>query len=486
MTGTQTIIDLNKKQEEFLLSTAKTRLFLGGRGSGKSFALGVSILDKAIRMPKSSGVLASTTYNQILTKTMKSVQKAWQTMGYVKNVHYVVGKVPPKHFKLPLNCPEKWHNVITFYWGSTVELLSLDRPDLARGGSYDFIEIDEAALLKMTDWTKILLPSIRDNLSVFGHCPFHQQASFYTSIPWKPSGYWILEFEEKQKLQPKKYKVVEADAYDNLHVLGAEGIERMRESMEYLEFQIEVMNKRIRKVKNAFYNKFDADKHSYRPQYIYDNKADEGIAVVARNDVNKDTFIDASFDFGGWINCATVWQQKKRVEQCISEHYEKGDDTLKELVYGICETYKDQRVKHVRVWGEPRGWDKRPDGPPLFHNVKKYFQDKGWRVHIAVPPGYKTEYQINRRQYMNDVFDEDRPDMPVVRFNEETCKNTIIVLQTVMAKDNGEKDKSKEKDRDYPQEHAPHLSDTVDYYIIHKYSQNLTTKMEEMETMDIR
>ena len=486
----QPIVKLNRKQEIFLYCAVKTRLFLGGRGSGKSFALGLSILDKAIMMPRSRGALASTTYNQIQTKTFGAISKAWEELGYIKDVHYVVGKTPPKHFALPYNAPTKWQNIITFYWGSCVDMISLDRPDLARGGSYDYIEIDEAALLKKTDWTKILLPSIRDNRNKFGNCPFHQQASFYTSIPWKPSGYWILDFEDKHKfeeehkIRPKKYFCVESNAYDNIHILGEEGIERMREELDYLEFQIEVMNKRIRKVKNAFYNKFDADHHTYRPRYHYDDKGEDGIMSLGSNDVDSNKFLEMSFDFGGWINSCTIWQERKGTEYCVDEFYRKGDNTLKDLVNDICAAYKHHNTKQVRVWGEPRGHDKQPDGPTLFQSIKSYFALNGWQVEVKAPQGYKTEKHKNRREFMNDIFDEQRKDLPRIRFNEDKCKNTIIVMQTVVATTKGDKDKTGERDRERNQEHEPHLSDTVDYYIGIKYGKrNYEDEYDDAELM---
>lgn len=479
-------VKLNRKQQIFLLSFAKIRLFLGGRGSGKSFALGISILDKAIRMPRSRGALASTTYNQILTKTFGSVQKAWNEMGYYKNVHYVVGKRPPSHWGTPYNSPEKWNNVVTFYWGSCIDLISLDRPDLARGGSFDYLEIDEAALLKKTDWTKILLPSVRDNRNKFGHIPFHQQKSFYTSIPWKPSGYWILDFEEKAALDPKKYCVVEANAYDNIHILGEDNIKEMEDEMEYLEFQIEVMNKRIKKVKNAFYTKFNPDYHVYRPKYWYGD-GEDGDMVMGANDVDKNKFLEFSFEFGGWINCAAAFQYKNGTEYCLKEFYKKGDDTLRELVNDICTTYKSHKTKTARIWGEPRGHDKRPDGPPLFESVKRYFNANGWQVEVVVPPGYKTDAHVDRRQFMNEVLEEERPDLPKLRFNEDECKNMIIVMQTVVANEKGQKIKTMEKDRDYPQEHAPHFSDLTDYYMILKYSsKSLFNGGSMSDSIDIR
>jgi hypothetical protein len=458
-------LTLNPKQGLFLGMLQAIRLFLAGRGSGKSFTMAVSIIFKMIRMPRSKGAIAAATYNQLLTKIMDSLKEAWNMMGFKEDIHYVIGKQPPKHFKRPIKSPEKWTNTITFYWGSCAEFISLDKPDLVRGGSFDWMEIDEAALLDKTDWTRILLPTLRGNKEIFKSI-LHYQASFYTSIPWKPSGYWILELEEKAKVNKKRYGFVEANAYDNIEILTQERIDIMREEMDFLEFQIEVMNMRIKKGKNAFYGKFEPNQHTYTPQYIY-TEVENGYKSESL-DIDKDAFLEISFDFGKF-NCCTVWQQKGKHERCLREYYKKGSNTLVDLVNEICKDLGSQRAKFVRIWGEPRGHNAEAASPSMYDVLETHFQLNGWKTKVVTPKGYRTDKHEPRGEMLNDMLEGTRKDLPTVSFNSESCKNTIIVMQTTEKDEKGKKDKRKEKNESFPQEHAPHFSDTVDYYLFFKY-----------------
>lgn len=462
---------LNLKQTIFLNNPAPKRLLLGGRGSSKTFSIGISSLDKAIRMPRSKGAIVSSTFYQLHSKTMSSIKKAWASLGYIENVHYVVKRQPKKGWKTAHIPPDDYKHCISFYWGSCIELVSMQIPDNARGGSYDWYEIDEAALLEKEDYDTILIPALRGNKEYFYGIVGWQQISLYTSIPRKPKGYWVFEIEEKAKALPHKYCFVEMNAYDNIHVLGIEGIERMKEEMDFFEFEVEVMNKRIKKAKTPFYPKFDPDKQSYLPRI-----GDTGEDL----DVNKDELLEISVDFGGNFNCMTIWQGKKKVERCIGELYVKGEDMLKELCNRFNDKHKEHKHKVVNVWGEPRGHDRRSDGKTLYDTIDRYLTELGWYVTIKTPRG-RTPKHENRRESINEMFEhtsigKSRGDLPFVFFNELEATYTITTLQTTESNPDGTKNKSAEKNASVEQETATHLTDTVDYYLYFKYQSKFKKK----------
>ena len=74
-----------------------------------------------------------------------------------------------------------------------------------------------------------------------------------------------------------------------------------------------------------------------------------------------------------------------------------------------------------------------------------------------------------RNYFMNEVLSETYPSLPMVWYNDATCKDDIIAMQVTAVRDDYQKDKSKESDRAFPQEHAPHFTDTTDYYIMQKH-----------------
>lgn len=453
-------------------------MFLGGRGSGKTTTESFEQYDCMVQMPRSRGFLASSTYGQLLTSTLPAVEAKWAEFGLIEGEDYVIGKKPPAEFIKSLDEPRKYENVISFANGRRIQLMSMDRPDTQRGGSYTDGAVDEAALVDHDHVAKVLIPSLRGFIREFRSYR-RGQIRLYTSIPWKPSGYWTLEYEEKAKKQPLLYNFTEGNAMDNVHILGEDYIERLRSELPYLEFLIEVMNERIRKIPDAFYHNFDADKHTYTGRYLY-GEGGRGIEVVALKDEHyrEDDAIDLSFDFSGYFNCATAWQSNLRVvdnsrritEHCLHQFSVKSQEgKTNELVDKICTHYLKHKTKAVRLYGEPRGHDPRPDNPKtLFQQIADRFRANGWIVEIRVRNGQVKPHH-ERCIYMNDVLEENNPLLPMLRFNDLACKDVIIAMQVTATTNGYQKDKKSEKDRAFPQEQAPHFTDTVDYFLMQKY-----------------
>lgn len=430
-------------------------------------------------MPRSKGFLSSTTYNQLLTKTLPAVTSKWSEMGLVEGEDYVIGTTPPRDWEKCFEEPRKYENIISFSNGRRTELLSMDRPDLARGGSYTDGAVDEAALVPREHITRVLQPSLRLGLVHFGGHWLHKNLRLYTSIPWKPSGYYILDYEEKAKADPSRYAFIESNAYDNIDVLGLDYIKMLEAELPYLEFLVEVMNMRVKKVRDAFYHKFDADKHTYTVRYLY-GEGERGIVTngIADTHYKPDEALDFSFDFSGWFNCAIAFQEglhregntRRSIEYALHQFYVKQQDgKVGELVDKICAHYVNHKFKVARLWGEPRGHDPKPDTPEtLFQQIQGRFLRNGWKVEIRVKPGLAKAHK-ERNYYMNDVLAEATPSLPGLRLNEATCKDAIIAMQITSVRGDYQKDKSNETDRDFPQEQATHFTDLIDYYLMQKH-----------------
>jgi len=145
-----------------LLNTAPYNTLIAGRGFSKSFTNGLKQARKVALMPRSVGLFTSPTYSMIYTKTLIPMKAAWeQHMGYVEGIHYVVGKVPPKHFDKPYHKPHRYENAVTFWNGRTIIFGSFDRPSLISGGSYDDCDNDEAYLVDKEDYDNYVIPTLR-------------------------------------------------------------------------------------------------------------------------------------------------------------------------------------------------------------------------------------------------------------------------------------------------------------------------------------
>jgi hypothetical protein len=462
----------NAKQLAFFRAPQKIRTLLWGRGTGKSTAIaGINRL-KMGHLARAKVFFSSTTYSQILTKTLPPIEAKWQEFGFVEDLHYVVGRKPPKGFAKPYSPPKKYENVITFFNGYTIEFLSLDRPDLARGGSYDGGEIDEAALVKQEHFTKVLLASVRGNRHRFNH-HLHQNVNLYTSQPWKPSGYWILEYEEKARAFPHDYYFSRANYKDNIAILGEDWVETMRREMGYLTFLMEVENEQLTKVEGGFYHWLDEEKHCYTPSYAY-HLGQRGILVSGPKDCRPEELLELSFDFGGWFNCVTIYQEDLRagVERMIDSLHVEGDEKVNDLVDQFTERYQHHQFKYVRVYGEPRGHDRRSTGDTIYTSIRKRLVKAGWEVDVRVQPG-RTNNHLERYNFMETIGEEATPTLPKLRINQDNCKDVIIAMQLTEINEKFQKVKKAERDRNYPQQHAPHYTDTVDYYLVQKHAWKL-------------
>lgn len=451
-------------------------VLMAGRGLGKTSMIGPFTYTMAATMPRAKTFFASTTYNQLMTKTLPVVQKMWDNHGLKEYIpghqmgHYIIGKKPPKNWAKPYEVPRKYTNVITFFNGYTIELLSMDRPDLARGGSYDGGDIDEAALVSKDTIDKILIPSIRGRLRQFGHIDLHGQLRMYTTVPWQSDGAYIFDYEEKAKAMPDKYGFLEASTLDNVDIIGEDRIEFMRQEMDPLTFAVECENRRFAKTKDPFYNAFDDAYHIYKPKYIY-QEGESGIQAVGTQAINDSAGFDLSFDFSGWFKCLTVWQSRANVGYCIDALHVYEDKNIDALVRKFCHKYRKTKVKHANIYGEFHGLDKRAEGETLFERVARILAAEGWSSELYVhEPALSHE---SRYEAVNEFFSETNDALPQIRFNVENCKPVLIALNSAKLDYKMRKDKKDEKNRSFNQAHATHYTDTVDYYLIQKYGHRL-------------
>ena len=95
----ETDILLNPAQLMIELSIQRIKMLQMGRGGGKSFAAAIEIKNVINDMPKSKNFIVTGTFQQALTMTLPSTVKALQILGLVKNLHFFVGRYPPKAWK---------------------------------------------------------------------------------------------------------------------------------------------------------------------------------------------------------------------------------------------------------------------------------------------------------------------------------------------------------------------------------------------------
>jgi len=473
---------INDAQIDFISSIADFNVNVWGRGTGKTTVLGIQHYRRHLALPGAKFFLTAPTYKNILNNCLPPIEDFWRSVGLeeydwkAKRGHYVIGQKPPSHFEKPFKAPKHFEHIITFYNGYTVEMMSMDRPSPNRGGSFDGGDADELALIKKDYLEQNMIPMIRGNTERFGEShPLHGKFSGFTSMPWLASGQYVLDYEDKAKEDPATFHYSEATAECNLRVLGKDWIKKQEKFLSPEVFDIEIMNQRRKSAESMFYHSFSESKHVYIPSISYrDDPVGRGIMVDQSSDYNPEQLIDVTFDFGGWFTCALLFQQTherkdstRTTERMIDSFFVQKGGSAENVVDMIVERYRGQRIKYVRLWGEPRANDPTAHGRTLYQVVEARFRSHGWMTEVKVFVSQAHSHD-QRFAYMNDMLAENK-NLPKLRCNRDTCKAPIMAIQFAERTHDLKKDKSKEKDRAFDQRHATHFTDALDYYFMQKH-----------------
>jgi hypothetical protein len=469
---------VNAKQREFLSARQLRRTYVGGRGSGKTSVAGHQTRMEMNFLPRAKFFLAGLTYNQLMTNTVPAMENAWQAHGLREYDpksgygHYVIGKRPPTDWFKPYNPPRNYENVITTINGYTIQMLSMDRPETARGGSYDGGHMDESALLKQEHVNKILRPMIRGNIYRFSH-HLHQTLCDYTSVPWLPSGQWVFDTEELAKEKPEEYFFLESNAYDNIDVLGEKYLSNLRAGMSQLEWDVEVMNERITKLPNSFYPSLNEEKHGVWKTYSYQHDEETGLTLPTATDRLNKKPIESSWDFNAAFTSMILCQEVGNEFRCLDALWVKQSEqgVLEALITKFCDAYADHGHKHLIIYGDRNGNNKHILSNKTYYQIiQEKLTERGWSSQVMVE-GLDPDHRL-KHIAINELLAETNPRLPVIRINRNKCKYLIISMQRAPINPDWTKNKNSEKSTSLPQEQATHLSDCFDNIVYRKYGKH--------------
>ncbi|MEM7297618.1 MAG: terminase family protein [Bacteroidota bacterium] len=467
---------VNEKQDQFLKANQRIKVFQAGRGTGKTTVMADEVYDDYAAMPKAKNFLLGKTFGQVYTKFLPELISRWEEYGLKEHTslsdpgHYVICKRPPDWYQKPYKIPKKFDNIVTFINGFSLELLSFDRPDLGRGGSYDGGYIDEAGLIDYTVFTQTILPLLRGNKHLFKH-PRRFALRVFSSMPWKESGKWVVrQMRQLAKNEPSKYFFLQSSARDNIEVLGQEYFDDMKGLMDPLTYAVEIENEEISKIPNSFYIYLDESIHVLDESYDYNYDDSKKWSVKLQKEIDPDKEIDASFDFNSKFTSCSLWQDHCEELRAVGVQWVKYD-LIENLVDQICNTLSSHPTKHVRIFGGKDGHtvQKQINQYSMFERIQKRFNERGWNADVKAnistsDIGFKLRHSV-----VNNILKEEDPSLPRVRFCY-VARQLYVSMSMAPVKDDFDKDKSSELDEDIAQEYATHLSDTFDNYIVPKCS----------------
>lgn len=453
----------HSKQIEFTQAPQRVKCAVAPRGWGKSTLLALITYEWMRLMPRGKVFLSSTTFDQIENNVLPVMREKWLELGLKEDLHYVVGKKPPDRWHKPYKPPKKYDRIITFFNGFTIVLLSAERMNARRGGSYDAGIVDEAAFVKFAAFRSVFSASIRGNLGRFPKS-VHRSLIVLTSRPRTHEQQWVYIFRELAKKKPETVLYMEGGGYDNLAALGKEWYDEQRDNMGEVEFLIEVLNQDVTELPNGFYNKYKPHVHEYTPTYDVRGRM---------TDIDTNALLEVSLDYGGWFSCLLVFQEHWELNQeRLKRRYWIKTENIEQLVDDFCKDNEAHGFKYVRLWGEPRMWDKTAKGK-IATTVVNRFEQNGWACDIMTPMGYRTELHKVQYQFMLKVLEHRDDSLPSLLINRDACSDTISAIKLADVMPDMTLNKSAEKMRDFPQENATHQPQGLNYYFLQKHGHKI-------------
>ena len=449
-------------QKAFLEAKQKIVVWIGGRGTGKTTIAGVRNYLMAQEMPRSNGIMIGSTLTRLLTKELPPRTEFWKKkLGLIEVTkqqpqgHFIVGQKPPKYFTMPDRKPESWETVVSFVNGSIIELVSMRAIENARGGNYDWGEVTEGTTIRRDDFFRVLYPTVRGMAHRY-KSHYYLSWCFTSNMPWDAAAMWLPDMSIEAKEKPSEIFYQESTIYDAEAIYGIEYIEQLKARINKINpliWQVEYMNKRLDKVRNAFYSALNKI-HFY-------NQAEDGYDPF----YNPDEPLKLSFDFGKSFNSCTAWQSHDRLLACIKEFFVQGNQLIDDVVMHLLEFYALHSNRHCEIYGDATGnvipYD---ENRTLFEYIQTVLQSNHFTTEL------KTQYKKNpehllKQQHINKLLREDDIRLPYVRINADACPYTIKSMKNSPLTEKFKKDKSSEKNTHITPELATHLSDTADYFL---------------------
>lgn len=445
-------IYFNNPQQEIMYTGAHTTVVAGGRRVGKTHGINAPYLLRMVQhMPGSSGGIVAATFQQALTKTLPSTLAALSDLGYYRDIHYVVGKRPPKHLNFakpkggePADCS----HVVWFYNGTIAYIISLDVQGSANSLTLDWLLVDEAKFIKFEKLKEEVLPANGGTKRYFGNHPMHHAMMITSDMPTTKSGSWFLNYEDKMdedlikgiqgtvfeiwrikqeiikkgintynsrrlyelrqklaKLQSVAVFYREISTIENIQILGEKYIRQMKRDLPPLVFQTSILCRKVEKLKDGFYPSLSSLLHyytAYNNTYLVDlagealNKPDT-LDCRQDGDMNDKDPLLVAFDYNANINWLVVGQTDGMRLKTINSFFVKYHRKLRELVQDFCNYYRFKSNKTVVYYYNTTalGSNYAVSDQDFSCVVTDEFEKQGWkviRVFMGVPLKHHEKY----------------------------------------------------------------------------------------------
>ena len=399
----------NKPQRLTQLIGANISVIVAGRRTGKTDSIAAPfVLRNMQRMPGSTGGIVVPTFKHGLTNTLPGLFAAWKRWGFIRGVHYVIGRKPPKTFAKPIIEPAEYEHVISFYNGSCAVIISQDRPGSSNSLTLSWLLIDEAKFIDYNRLKEETLPANGGIKSHFGKHSCNHSILILSDMPQTQKGSWFLHYKDKMDVEvirgiegliydiwklKERIKAIkkagqdipkamlyqlrhkdkqlnqlrsvatyykEYSSIENLQLLGENYIRQMKRDLTPLTFQTSILCQRIGIAKDGFYSsmrekhKYDASNFEYLDQVaqsFYAENDGQGFGgeldCRADRDCNPLAPICIGMDYNANINWIVAGQPSGRRLNVLKSFYVKFERKLPALIDDFCSYYQFHQNKTV-------------------------------------------------------------------------------------------------------------------------------------------
>lgn len=477
-------IKLNIAQMYAVMAMQKNISLELGRGTGKSTILAWYVRQAVETLPRATGILVGSSYVQILSRTWPSTKEGLEMFGLYEDMHYVVGRNGKKlGFKPPFQAPNKWHNVIHFYSGFILVLVSLEDPNSGRGLNSYIVIGDEATLFdpkrlfdNVSSTNRATKPQFKDN-------PLLNAEIYASSTAMTAEGRWFTDLEKNAESYPDNYFHLRANALVNAMNLSKDWFARMKERASSItQYNAEILNIRPQVTEKSFYPQISPKKHYYTQK-----NGDIGVGLVNAfgdkigascyydKDINPLVPIIISTDWGASINSMTVSQEIDGEYRIVKEFWVKSPKILDDLfIDEFLPYFKRHQNKTIEFYYDRNG-NSRVANSRLTYSEQavNILKKNGWKVKIKTPETLDPSHMAKFRVVNALLRHSGELGWPRILINRLNCPDTIISLENAPAKEGTkgiQKDKKSERSKTLQQQFATHLSDTVDLPLYWKYA----------------
>ena len=518
----------NKPQRLTQLIGANISVIVAGRRTGKTDSIAAPfVLRNMQRMPGSTGGIVVPTFKHGLTNTLPGLFAAWKRWGFIRGVHYVIGRKPPKTFAKAIIEPAEYEHVISFYNGSCAVIISQDRPGSSNSLTLSWLLIDEAKFIDYNRLKDETLPANGGIKSHFGRHSCNHSILILSDMPQTQKGSWFLHYKDKMDEEviqcieglvydiwrlKKKMKAMKASgqevprawfyqlrhkdkqlnqlrsvatyykeysSIENLQLLGENYIRQMKRDLTPLTFQTSILCQRIGIAKDGFYSsmrekhKYDASNFEYLDEiaqsfYKEDNASptmNGELDCRADRDCNPLAPICIGMDYNANINWIVAGQPSGRRLNVLKSFYVKFERKIPALVDDFCAYYAYHQNKTVVYY-----YDATALGSNYAVNEQDFrwviiheFERHGWQV-IDVYLGNPMRHD-EKYLLINQAFQGKQRLMPF--FNRQNNDDLILAVQAagVTRGRNGfHKDKGGEKLAETEEDLLEHRTDGTDAF----------------------